>query len=503
MKRIGTFLTLLLVALLGLHTAQAQTCAAPTNVRVGGVTILPGTPSLASAVVSFTPSTSALSYTVRYFWIGDSTAAGIMTISTTASPVTLTGLRTGQGGFYRVSVVSNCAGGFTTSSPWVGLNTNSFGPCAAPTNVVALPAGSGVINLSFTPAPGVPGYTVQYYPAYDSTQVQTLTTAGSPVLIGTGALPGTRYIIRIVANCGGGTASSPVVVSGTSGGTPVCSAPSGFNVATTATTASVGFVANGGVQSYTIRYAPVGVVLSLGMTRTVTAAPALLTGLQPNTLYAVTIQANCGGGATSTTLSSTFTTQPVNSTICGTVTNVAVTAASDSSATVSFTPGVGNTGFQVVYFVTSDSIRTMRAVNAAGSPVTLRRLIPGRTYTIRVMSICGTGTSTSYTAGAPPVVFAFRGVLASRTSLGAGVLNVFPNPAHLKTSLVVPAVPGVAQARLTLLNAMGQQVRAQFVPLAPFGETQTQFDLTGVAPGLYTLRVAAGSQVASQRLAVE
>ncbi|MBO2011987.1 fibronectin type III domain-containing protein [Hymenobacter negativus] len=505
MKRIGTFLILLLVALLGLHAAQAQTCAAPTNIQVGSVTILPGTPttaSTASAVVSFTPSASALSYTVRYFWIGDSTAAGIMSVNTTTSPVTLTGLRTGQGGFYRVSVVSNCAGGLTTSSPWVGLNTNSFGPCAAPTNVVASPAGSGVISLSFTPAAGVPSYTVQYYPASDSTQVLTLTTTGSPVLIGTGALPGTRYIIRITANCGGGTTSPSVTVSGTSGGTPICNAPSGFYVASTnATTASVYFNANSNAQAYIIRYAPLGANPNQGTSLTVSSGPVLLTGLTPNTGYTVTIQAICTTVSASTTLSTTFTT-PVTSATCGAATNITITAASDSSATVSFTPGAGNTSFQVVYFVASDSVRTMRVQNATSSPVTLRRLLPGQTYIIRVISICGTATSTLFTSGAP-ITYAFRGALANRTALGAGVLNVFPNPARHAASLVVPAVAGVAQAKITLLNAIGQQVRTQTVPLTPASETRTQLDLTGVVPGLYTLRVVAGGQVASQRLAVE
>jgi hypothetical protein len=491
--------------LLGLHAAQAQTCAAPTNVRVGAVTIMPGTPTTlgtASAVVSFTPSASALSYTVRYFWIGDSTAAGIMTVNTTTSPVTLTGLRTGQGGFYRVSVMSNCAGGFTTGSPWVGLNTNSFGPCTAPTNVVASPAGSGVINLSFTPLAGVPSYTVTYYPVSDSTQVQTLTTTGSPVLIGTGGMPGTRYIIRIVANCGGGTFSTPVTVSGTSGGTPTCSTPSGFYAASTSTTtASVNFIANSNAQSYTIRYALVGVNPNMGTSRTVTSGPLLLMGLMPNTAYAVTIQANCTATSASAPVSTTFTTQ-ATSAACGAVTNITVTAASDSSATISFTPGAANTSFQVVYFVATDSVRTMRVQSASSSPVTLRRLLPGRTYTIRVTSVCGTAASTFYTAGTP-VTYTFRSTLDSRAALGAVTLSVFPNPAHHTANLLVPAIPGVAQAQFILLNGLGQQVFVKVVPLAAGAETQTKLDLMGVAPGLYTLRVAAGSQSASQRLAVE
>ena len=506
MKSIGTFLTLLVMALLGLQpAAQAQlNCLPPTSVSVSST----GSPGNNTAVVSFTPSATAVSYTVRYFWIGDSTAAGMMSVNTTTSPVTLTGLRTGTGAYYRVKVVSNCAGGFTTASSWTTfLVGGSGGPgpggtCAAPTNVVASPSGAGAVSLNFTPVAGAASYTIQYYPAFDSTQVQTLTTAGAPVLIGNSSLPGVRYIIRIVTNCGGGSTSTPVTVSGTSGGTPACSAPAGLAiVATTNVTASVGFTYIPGVQSYTIRYAPLGANPALGASMTVNSSPALLTGLLPNTAYTVTIQSNCGGGVLSATASTTFTTQP-NSAGCGAVTNITVTAASDSSAIVSFTPGAGNTSFQVVYFVTGDSSRTLRVLSAAASPVTLRRLVPGRIYTIRVTSVCGTGGSVSYTSGAP-VVFTMRSALASRSALGAGLVSVFPNPAHHTASLVLPAVAGAAQAQLTLLNALGQAVRSQTLSLLKAGETRAQLDLADVPPGLYTLRVAAGGQTATQRLAVE
>ena len=315
MKRIGTFLVLLL-ALLGLRpAAHAQTgCAAPTNVRVSSS----GSPGNTSAAVSFTPSATALSYTVVYFWSGDTTAAGQLRVTAAGSPVTLTNLRTGSQDYYRARVLSNCVGGTTAPSAQVQFQVG----------------GSG--------GPGP----------------------------------------------------------------------------------------------------------------------------------------------------------------CGAVSNIVVTATGDSTATVRFTPGAGNTGFQVVVFVTADSSRTRRTMSATASPVMLRRLLPGRVYTVRVTSVCGAGGSVSYTS-AGAVSFTQRSVLAARAGLGAGQLSVFPNPAHRAVGLVLPAVPGAAQARLVLLNALGQTVRAQAVPLAPAGDTRAQFDLAGVAPGLYTLRVTADGQAASQRLVVE
>jgi hypothetical protein len=94
--------------------AQAQNCTAPTNIQVSS-------PSPGTAVVSFTPAPSATSYTVRYFWTGDSTATGTISVNTTSSPVTLSGLR--PGGYYVVRVISNCAAGGAVTTAWSPLHT--------------------------------------------------------------------------------------------------------------------------------------------------------------------------------------------------------------------------------------------------------------------------------------------------------------------------------------------------------------------------------------------
>lgn len=397
MKTFTLFLAMLTTALGWLApVAQAQTCAPPTNVAISNVTNT-------SAVVSFTPSATAVSYTVRFYSV-DSTAAGIISINTTTSPLTLTGLVAGR--HHQVSVQSNCAGGFTTSSAWTGFRTS------------------------------------------------------------------------------GGT-------------TPVgCPAPTGLLIGgITTTTATVAFTAVGGVGSYRVVYYAFGDSIN-AITQTVTGSPAGLSGLLPGTQYIVRILSNCSG-ATSTPGRITFRTLTAPA-ACGAVSNVVVTATSATTATISFTPGTNNTRFTVTYYVPNDSSRW---VVSNSSPITLTGLVPGRTYTIQVTSSCGTGTTVIYTAGAP-ITYSFRGTLAARAALGGAMLEVFPNPAHRAASLLLPAVAGATQARVELLNALGQQVRALTVPLAG-AETHASLDLSGVAPGLYTLRVAAGSQGASQRLVVE
>jgi hypothetical protein len=609
MKTLTLFLAMLATALGWLTpAAQAQTCAPPTNVSVSSL----GSATGISTVVSFTPSATALSYTVRYYWIGDSTAAGIMSVNTTASPVVLPGLTAGA--YYRVSVVSNCAGGFTTASSWVTFpagnsNGSGSGSCAAPTNITATPlstAPSSAIVVSFTPSPSAVSYTVHYrwigdstgatartttvtsspatlsglqYPAYyitvtsncagsatgggtatsapirfqfpwascgTPTNVRVVTTgatttsgataavtfggvsgatsytvqcllAGTTTIVSSqtisstsatlnGLLPNTTYVVRVVANCAGSTASSAASASFTTpAGSSSCGNVTNLSItatsgvtATGTTSAVVSFTAVAGATSYTVQYYAVGDSTNV-QTLNVAGSPVTLSGLLANTRYVVRVITNCAGGVVSTGVGSVVRTSSIPAP-CGSVTNITVTATSASTATLSFTPGVGNTSFHIAYYA---SATDSTWISTNGSSVTLTGLIPGHTYTIRVISVCGTATSVTYNNAGAPVTFNFRGALASRTALGKGDISVFPNPAQRTTNIVLPAVSGVTQAQLTLLNSVGQSVRTLTVPLTKTSETRTQLDLGGIKAGLYTLRVQAGNQTAVQRLAVE
>ncbi len=92
--------------------------------------------------------------------------------------------------------------------------------------------------------------------------------------------------------------------------------------------------------------------------------------------------------------------------------------------------------------------------------------------------------------------------LAVRSALGAGHLELFPNPAQHACTLHLPTLAAARTAQVTLCNSLGQQLQARTLELLPTG-TQLQLDLSSLAPGLYHVRVQAGSQVASLPLTVQ
>ncbi|TFZ63847.1 T9SS type A sorting domain-containing protein [Hymenobacter sp. UV11] len=111
---------------------------------------------------------------------------------------------------------------------------------------------------------------------------------------------------NVVASLGGLSRTVQVTWSGS------CQAPTNVAVTSvTSTTASVGFngssTASGG---YTVRYTPSG---GAAQTMPATASPVVLTGLTPNTTYAVTVTSNCAGTQTATsTPAVSFTTSPLS-----------------------------------------------------------------------------------------------------------------------------------------------------------------------------------------------
>ena len=84
----------------------------------------------------------------------------------------------------------------------------------------------------------------------------------------------------------------------------------------------------------------------------------------------------------------------------------------------------------------------------------------------------------------------------------AGTIELAPNPAHAVAEVRVAAVAGATQLSLTLCDALGRVVHTEQLALPAVGARAT-VPLTGLAPGLYQLRVQAGSWRAVRALVVE
>lgn len=80
--------------------------------------------------------------------------------------------------------------------------------------------------------------------------------------------------------------------------------------------------------------------------------------------------------------------------------------------------------------------------------------------------------------------------------------QLMPNPANRSTKLVMH-VDRPAIAQVSLVNLVGQEVQSHSLNLPNAGPHDLRLDLSGLRPGVYLVRVKAGSDVAVRKLVVE
>ena len=81
-------------------------------------------------------------------------------------------------------------------------------------------------------------------------------------------------------------------------------------------------------------------------------------------------------------------------------------------------------------------------------------------------------------------------------------MGLYPNPAHIRATVEVSAVPGAARATVTMVDAQGSVVFEQPVSLTDAGGT-AEVPLLGRTPGLYRVQVQVGDQRVVRTLKVE
>jgi hypothetical protein len=98
--------------------------------------------------------------------------------------------------------------------------------------------------------------------------------------------------------------------------------------------------------------------------------------------------------------------------------------------------------------------------------------------------------------------FSAATALAAAASLSASEVSVYPNPAHGRFTVLVPAVAGAGRVQAELLNTLGQVVRRQSAALPAAGAT-LPVETAGLAPGVYTLRLSAGASTLAKRVVLQ
>ncbi|WP_375433637.1 nidogen-like domain-containing protein [uncultured Hymenobacter sp.] len=100
------------------------------------------------------------------------------------------------------------------------------------------------------------------------------------------------------------------------------------------------------------------------------------------------------------------------------------------------------------------------------------------------------------------LLLSYARILTNASSLLSHQVQLYPNPTHDAATLLLPTAMHKQAVTATLLNQLGQSVRT-YTLLAGQGSEQHTLSLSGMAKGIYSLRLTTLSGIATKRLIIE
>jgi hypothetical protein len=151
----------------------------------------------------------------------------------------------------------------------------------------------------------------------------------------------------------------------------------------------------------------------------------------------------------------------------------------------------------------SYALTSAQLLNLATTPVYLRDLQLGTLTDLRLTpSYQFTVTNAAaLITGRFELVFSPQQPLATVPAALAQQLALYPNPAQQAAFVELPASLGRQAVLASLIDALGRQVRATTLPAQ--GTLAHRLDLSGLAIGVYALRLSTSAGVVVQKLVIE
>ena len=183
-------------------------CPAPTGLNASNITNT-------TALISWSPASGAVDYTLEY---KVSTSSTWTPITTNTTSYTLSGLVAGT--TYNARVKTNCSSSSSVYSGIISFTTTG-GSCGIPTNFLVNNITSTSATASWSAVTGATAYNFQYKATSSSSWQQVTVTATAINL--TGLSPATSYDVRVQSVCGSSTSAfTNVITFTTQSGSSYC-----------------------------------------------------------------------------------------------------------------------------------------------------------------------------------------------------------------------------------------------------------------------------------------
>jgi len=322
----------------------------------------------------------------------------------------------------------------------------------------------------------------------DYTPVVTL-TGNTLTYTLAGLAPNTCIVYRAYATTVAGTVYGDTMSFCTLGTTPTpCVDPTNLAVDNiTQTSAVATWTVGGSETAWNVRYKAVSATSWTEASVTTTAFT--MTNLTPNTPYQVCVQASCSVSETSSWVCDEFTTLPEDVEPCEVPTNLqqAVALKEAGSIAVYWTDNAGVSEWNLQYRPLNGEWITVVVTGQAA--YTINGLENGEDYEVRVQAVCGDGVVSEWSS------------ILTATATNSGIDNymqnsvaLFPNPAMEVVNVQCTMNNVQLGGELHLLDVYGKLL--QIVPIT--SET-TQINVSGLANGMYFVRVSTDRGVVTKQ----
>ena len=196
------------------------------------------------------------------------------------------------------------------------------------------------------------------------------------------------------------------------GTTTVCDTVTSLAVsAITTTTAHIAWIAVAGSAGYEYVVNTTAAAPTVAGTAVATNS-ANVTSLLPGTVYYAHVRNSCGGGSFSAWVTVPFTT--VAAAPCDTVTSLAVSAITTTTAHIAWTAVTGSAGYEYVVNTTA-AAPTVAGTAVATNSANVTSLLPGTVYYAHVRNSCGGGSFSAWVTVPFTTVAAPCGVVTGLT----------------------------------------------------------------------------------------
>ena len=260
-----------------------------------------------------------------------------------------------------------------------------------------------------------------------------------------------------------------------------CETPTGLAVnSVTQSTAVATWTAGGTETSWNVQYKAASA--SSWQNATANTTTYTMSGLTASTAYQVRVQANCGDTQSEWTTAVSFTTEGGGSGSCATPTGLTASNIESESITVNWDAASGVSSWNVQYRPEGGQLST---ASTTTNSYTITGLTGNTTYQIQVQANCGDGHLSDWTQAINVTTTGIDSWLASSVTL-------YPNPAKEYVDIRVDGDLNVTA--MEVYDVYGKLVNTVIV-----NENPTRINLSGIADGMYFVRVTTEAGMVTKR----